>query len=88
MDENIINKLDKLYDTKNIPNIIFYGSNLTGKKSLLEYLIKKIYKTSENINKYVLIINCSHGKGNIKFIRENLKHFATYFVMVYKKNNI
>ena len=32
MDENIINKLDKLYDTKNIPNIIFYGSNLTGKK--------------------------------------------------------
>tara|TARA_B100001769_G_scaffold210278_1_gene169698 strand:+ start:2655 stop:3449 length:795 start_codon:yes stop_codon:yes gene_type:complete len=86
MDENIINKLDKLYDTKNIPNIIFYGSNLTGKKSLLEYLIKKIYKTSENINKYVLIINCSHGKGNIKFIRENLKHFANTIINVNNEN--
>lgn len=80
MDENIIDKLNKLYETKNIPNIIFHGGNLTGKKSVLEYLIKKIYKTSENINKYVLIINCSHGKGNIKFIRENLKHFANTII--------
>jgi hypothetical protein len=80
MDENIINKLNKLYETKNIPNIIFHGVNLTGKKSVLEYLIKMIYKTSENINKYVLIINCSHGKGNIKFIRENLKHFANTII--------
>tara|TARA_Y100000816_G_scaffold209726_1_gene155468 strand:- start:3622 stop:4410 length:789 start_codon:yes stop_codon:yes gene_type:complete len=80
MDENIINKLNKLYETKNIPNIIFHGGNLTGKKSVLEYLIKKIYNTTENINKYVLIINCSHGKGNIKFIRENLKHFANTII--------
>ena len=80
MDENVLNKLNKLYETKNIPNIIFYGGNLTGKKSVLEYLIKKIYNTIENINKYVLIINCSHGKGNIKFIRENLKHFANTII--------
>jgi hypothetical protein len=80
MDENIINKLNKLYETKNIPNIIFHGRNLTGKKSLLKYLIKMIYKTNENIHKYVLIINCSHGKGNIKFIRENLKHFANTII--------
>jgi len=39
-----------------------------------------IYKTNENIKKYVLIINCSHGKGNIKFIRENLKHFANTII--------
>tara|TARA_B100000927_G_scaffold32323_1_gene23473 strand:+ start:965 stop:1753 length:789 start_codon:yes stop_codon:yes gene_type:complete len=85
MDENIINKLNKLYETKNIPNIIFHGGNLTGKKSLLEYLINMIYKTSENIKNYVLIINCSHGKGNIKFIRENLKHFAN--TIINKDNN-
>ena len=80
MDENLIYKLNKLYETKNIPNIIFHGNNLTGKKTLLEYLIKMIYKTNENITKYVLIINCSHGKGNIKFIRENLKHFANTMI--------
>ena len=27
-----------------------------------------------------MIINCSHGKGNIKFIRENLKHFANTII--------
>tara|TARA_B110000444_G_scaffold135194_4_gene126976 strand:+ start:1634 stop:2422 length:789 start_codon:yes stop_codon:yes gene_type:complete len=80
MDENIIQKLNKLYETKNIPNIIFHGCNLSGKKTLLEYLIKMIYKTNVNISKYVLIINCSHGKGNIKFIRENLKHFANTII--------
>jgi hypothetical protein len=80
MDNNIITKLNNLYETKNIPNIIFHGSNLTGKKSYIEYLIKMIYKTAENISKYVLIINCSHGKGNIKFIRENLKHFANTII--------
>ena len=80
MDENIIDKINKLYETKNIPNIIFHGRNLTGKKTILEYLIKIVYKTSENIKKYVLIINCAHGKGNIKFIRENLKHFANTII--------
>lgn len=80
MDNKIIEKLNILYKTKNIPNIIFHGTNLTGKKSLLEYLIKMIYKTNEIISKYVLLINCSHGKGNIKFIRENLKHFANTII--------
>jgi DNA polymerase III delta prime subunit len=80
IDNNILNKLNKLYETKNIPNIIFHGSNLTGKKTILEYLLKMVYKTNENFNKYVLVINCSHGKGNIKFIRENLKHFANTII--------
>ncbi len=80
MDNKIIEKLNLLYKTQNIPNIIFHGTNLTGKKCLLEYLIKMIYKTNENISKYVLLINCSHGKGNIKFIRENLKHFANTII--------
>jgi len=38
------------------------------------------YKTDENINKYVFCINCAHGKGNIKYIRENLKYFANSII--------
>lgn len=72
----IIEKINKMYETNNIPNIIFHGNNLTNKKTYLLYLLKLIYKTQENFKKYVIIINCSHGKGNIKLIRENLKHFA------------
>ena len=82
LDENnyIINKINKLYENNNIPNIIFHGKNLSGKKTIIEYLLKKIYISNENIKKYVLIINCAHGKGNIRFIRENLKHFANIIV--------
>ena len=85
INETIENDLYNLYYTKNIPNIIFHGENLTGKKTLLEKLLKHIYKTNENINKYVLEINCSHGKGNIKFIRDNLKYFGNS--IVFNKND-
>tara|TARA_Y100000816_G_C26082246_1_gene570548 strand:- start:748 stop:1554 length:807 start_codon:yes stop_codon:yes gene_type:complete len=81
IDENIINKLNELYYSKNIPNIIFHGENLTFKKTYIEYFLQLIYKTNENINKYCLTINCSHGKGNIKFIRDNIKHFANTIII-------
>jgi hypothetical protein len=80
LDDVIINQLDTLYKTNNIPNIIFHGENLTGKKTYLNYLLNKTYKLSTNLNKYILTINCSHGKGNIKFIRENLKFFANTII--------
>ena len=76
----IIKKLDKLCLSNNIPNIIFHGSNLSGKKKYLSYLLKKLYINNENIEKYTLTINCSHGKGNIKFIRDNLKTFANTII--------
>ena len=79
--QDILNNLIQLYETNSISNIIFHGTNLTGKKTLLENFLKKIYLTQENFNKYVLTINCSHGKGNIKFIRENLKYFANSIIL-------
>ena len=63
----MLKKLRDLYD---------YGNNLVGKKTLLEELLIYIYKTNENIENNTLILNCSLGKGNIKFIRENLRFFA------------
>ena len=77
----ILNNLKKLYESENIPNIIFHGPNMTGKKTLLEHFLKIIYKNDYNIKKFCLIINCSHGKGNIKFIRENLKYFANSIIL-------
>ena len=75
-----LENLKQLYNEKNIPNIIFYGDNLSYKKTILEEFLMHIYKTQENKNKYCLIINCAHGKGNIKYIRENLKSFANYII--------
>ena len=74
--EKITTKLDYFYKTNKIPNIIIYGSNGTGKKTILSNFINKIYQNDKHkIKSNVMIVNCAHGKG-IKFIREDMKLFA------------
>jgi DNA polymerase III delta prime subunit len=77
--DKIYNHLINLYNINTIPNIILHGNSLSGKKTLLEKFLNTIYK-NEVFEKYVLIINCAHGKGNIKFIRENLKSFSNSII--------
>lgn len=73
--ENIKSKLDYFISENKIPHIVFHGSSGSGKRYVLEYFINKIYKNKENIKKFVMYINCAHGKG-IRFIRDELKFFA------------
>jgi DNA polymerase III delta prime subunit len=68
-------KLDFFIKSKRIPNIIFHGEAGSGKKKLLIDFIHNIYNSKEDIQQYVMFINCAFGKG-IRFIREELKHFA------------
>lgn len=77
--DKIYNQLINLHNINTIPNIILHGNSLSGKKTLLEKFLNTIYK-NEVFEKYVLIINCAHGKGNIKFIRENLKSFSNSII--------
>ena len=89
MNLEIIDKLDNFIRLQKIPNIIFYGPNRSGKKYILEQFLKKLYSNYSNstgsslnaslsneLGKNIIYINCCHGKGNIKFIREELKFFA------------
>jgi hypothetical protein len=69
-------KLDMFYDTQKIPHIIFHGASGTGKLTLVQEFIRKIYNgDKQRLKQNVMMVNCSHGKG-IKFIREELKFFA------------
>ena len=69
-------KLDFFIEKKRIPNIIFHGPSGSGKKKFLLDFINKIYNYNKDfIEQYVMYINCAFGKG-IKFIRDELKHFA------------
>lgn len=72
--KEIITKLTNYIKNNNVPNIIFHGPNGSGKKYVINNLINKIY-TKEEINYFVMFVNCAHGKG-IKFIREELKLFS------------
>ena len=73
---NIKNKLDYFHKIHKIPNIIFHGPHGSGKKTIVNEFISKIYNyNKEKIKDFVMYVNCAHGKG-IKFIREEIKFFA------------
>lgn len=73
---NVYNKLNCFYQSSKIPHIIFHGYSGSGKKTVLNWFINKIYgKDKMIIKSNVMSVNCAHGKG-IRFIREDLKFFA------------
>lgn len=74
--ETIKNKLKYFQEIHKIPNIIFHGPSGSGKRTIVNEFIHKIYDNNrEKIKSFVMYVNCSHGKG-IKFIRDELKFFA------------
>ena len=74
--QNIKEKLNYFHEIHKIPNIIFHGPTGSGKRSIVNEFINKIYDNDrEKLKSFVMYVNCSHGKG-IKFIREDLKLYA------------
>jgi DNA polymerase III delta prime subunit len=74
--QSIKNKLSYFHGIHKIPNILFHGPSGSGKRTIVNEFIHKIYENDkEKIKTFVMYVNCSHGKG-IKFIREELKFFA------------
>jgi DNA polymerase III delta prime subunit len=83
---NIKNKLNYFYEIHKIPNIIFHGPSGSGKRTIVNEFIEKIYSNDrEKIKTFVMYVNCSHGKG-IKFIRDELKFFAKTHINSYGGN--
>jgi hypothetical protein len=73
---SIESKLDYFIASKKIPNIIFHGESGSGKRTILDNFLYKIYHGDlDKMKKHIMTVECSHGKG-IKFIREDLKFFA------------
>jgi replication-associated recombination protein RarA len=69
-------KLDYFISIHKIPNIIFHGPSGSGKRTIVNEFIQKVYDNNrEKIKSFIMYVNCAHGKG-IKFIREELKFFA------------
>ena len=78
--KDITDRLDEFIRLDRIPNILFYGPSRSGKKHILTQFLRKLYKAeyslSSELGKNIIYINCCHGRGTIKFIREELKFFA------------
>jgi DNA polymerase III delta prime subunit len=66
-----MDKLTSILNSDTIPHILFYGSE---DRSLIDFLLKRIYK-NEEMNEYCMFIECATCKG-IKVIRDDIKEFA------------
>jgi DNA polymerase III delta prime subunit len=74
--ETIKEKLSYFHEIHKIPNIIFHGPSGSGKRTIVNEFIHKIYNNDKDkIKNFTMYVNCAHGKG-IKFIRDELKFFA------------
>ena len=74
--DKIYEKLDYFRQSNKIPHIIFHGTSGSGKRTIVNNFIDKIYESNKHkVKTNVMFVNCAHGKG-IKFIREELKFFA------------
>jgi len=74
--QNILDKLEYFYESNKIPHIIFHGTSGTGKRTIVDNFLNRIYNGDKHkMKSNVMIVNCAQGKG-IKFIREELKFFA------------
>jgi len=62
LDPFIKTKIDKILETKNIPNLIITGEPGTGKTSTIICLAKQIYN-EKKYNEYVLELNASDDRG-------------------------
>jgi len=84
--QTIKDKLNYFYEIHKIPNIIFHGPSGSGKRTIVNEFINKIYDDREKLKNFVMYVNCSHGKG-IKFIRDELKFFAKTHINSNDGNN-
>ena len=68
-------KLDYYVEHKQIPNLLFHGPSGSGKKTILQAFLKRLYPDKDTLEQQVMYVNCAYGKG-IKFIRDEVKYFS------------
>jgi hypothetical protein len=73
---SIESKLQEFLHTRNVPHLLFYGSNEKRILHIVVDFVQQIYDHDRHLFKNnTMTVNCAQGKG-IKFIREDLKLFA------------
>ena len=73
--ETIKKSVQKLFETKNMPHLLFYGPPGTGKTSTILSMAKKIFG-KDIMKDRIIELNASQERG-IKVVREKIKSFAS-----------
>lgn len=74
---NIETRLETFLFQNKIPHLMFYGSHGSGKRTIINNFLNKLYDKvdSKERENYIMSVNCGYGKG-IKFVREDIKFFS------------
>lgn len=72
--KNIKTSIQKLFETKNMPHLLFYGNPGTGKTSTILSIANQIYG-KDLMKDRIIELNASQERG-IKVVREKIKSFA------------
>jgi replication factor C subunit 3/5 len=75
--KDILNNLKNISKDEELPNIIFYGNEGTGKKTIINMYLEMIYnKTIYNLRNKMYVINGSGGKQNEVYVKESDFHIV------------
>ena len=75
--KDILNNLKTISHDEELPNIIFYGKEGTGKKTIINMYLEMIYnKTIYNLRNKMYMVNGSGGKQNEIYIKESDFHIV------------
>jgi DNA polymerase III delta prime subunit len=73
---DIQERLESFRENQNVPHILFHGPSGSGKRTLVNAFINRLYNSDKTVIKEMtLYANCAQEKG-IKFVREDLRFFA------------
>jgi DNA polymerase III delta prime subunit len=72
-------QIQSFINKKNIPNLLIYGPYLNGKNILCNEYLSLLYPNHDDLQKYVLRINCLNTNG-IQHLKENIKLFSMQIV--------
>lgn len=78
-------QLESFVIRQNVPNLLFYGPYMNGKEQLCRFFIQQLYPNHEDIQKYVLWLNCLSTNG-IQAMKELIKLFSMQIIQ--KKSGV
>ena len=73
--QHIYDKLNTMILNNSIPNLLFHGGNGSGKRTVVDWFIRRLYGTSDIVSKMAFYVNCVNNSG-IQYIRNEINFIA------------
>ena len=73
--DSVKQKLNKILATRSVPNLLFYGSAGSGKRTVVKWFVEQMYETEKMTATSVHWFDCIENSG-IQYIRDTIKFIS------------